>query len=179
MDKKNHIEIKEEQLNLDFMDFMEPDENEEVRVLKKIPYKIIISDDDEEVHRMTKLVLKGFQMEGAGLVFLDAYSEADTILLLNENPDTAIILLDVVMEDNESGLRVVKYMREVQKNNLTRIILRTGQPGVAPEEKIIVDYEIDDYKSKVELTAQKLISTIYVCLRAHKNIKALNRHIEF
>lgn len=178
MDKKNHIEIKEEQLNLDFMDFMEPDENEEVRVLKKIPYKIIISDDDEDVHKMTKLVLKGFQMEGAGLVFLDAYSEADTILLLNENPDTAIILLDVVMEDNESGLRVVKYMREVQKNNLTRIILRTGQPGVAPEEKIIVDYEIDDYKSKVELTAQKLISTIYVCLRAHKNIKALNRHKE-
>ena len=178
MDKKNHIEIKEEQLNLDFMDFMEPDENEEVRVLKKIPYKIIISDDDEDVHKMTKLVLKGFQMEGAGLVFLDAYSEADTILLLNENPDTAIILLDVVMEDNESGLRVVKYMREVQKNNLTRIILRTGQPGVAPEEKIIVDYEIDDYKLKVELTAQKLISTIYVCLRAHKNIKALNRHKE-
>ncbi len=178
MDKKNRISLNEAELNLDFMDFQEENPDAELQVLKKIPYKVMISDDDEEIHRMTKLVLKGFEMEGAGLFFIDAYSEKETVALLQEHPDTAIILLDVVMEDNESGLRVVKYMREVLKNNLTRIILRTGQPGIAPEEKVIVDYEIDDYKSKAELTVQKLISTMYVCLRAHKNIKALDRHKE-
>ncbi len=178
MDKKEHINLNEAELNFDFMDFSEEDSSEKKHEMKKIPYKIIISDDDEEVHRMTKLVLKGFQMDGTGLEFLDAYSEKETVVLLDANPDTAVILLDVVMEDNESGLRVVKYMRDVMKNNLTRIILRTGQPGIAPEERIIVDYEIDDYKSKAELTVQKLISTMYVCLRAHKNIKALDRHKE-
>ena len=178
MDKKDFVELNQDNMKLDFMDLQDDILETEHIELKKQPYKIIISDDDEEVHRMTKLVLKGFQMEGIGLTFLDAYSEKETIEVLKNHPDAAIILLDVVMEDNESGLRVVKFMREEMKNNLTRIILRTGQPGVAPEERIIVDYEIDDYKSKAELTVQKLISTMYVCLRAHKNIKALNQHKE-
>ncbi len=178
MDKKDFIELNDQNLNLDFMGLSDERADEMIQELKKQPYKIIISDDDVEIHKMTKLVLKGFQMEGVGLQFIDAYSEKETIELLKKNPDTAIILLDVVMEDNDSGLRVVRFMRDEMKNNLTRIILRTGQPGVAPEERIIVDYEIDDYKSKAELTVQKLISTIYVCLRAHKNIKALDRHKE-
>ena len=178
MDKKDYVELNEQNLNLDFMELSDEQTDEHRQEYKKIPYKIIIADDDEEIHRMTKLVLKGFQMDDAGLEFLDSYSGKETKILLEDNPDTAIILLDVVMEDNDSGLQVVKFMREELKNNLTRIILRTGQPGVAPEERIIVDYEIDDYKSKAELTVQKLMSTMYVCLRAHNNIKALNRHKE-
>ncbi|MDD3172705.1 MAG: DUF3369 domain-containing protein [Herbinix sp.] len=176
MQEKDVIELNEQNLNIDFG---ESDVIEEKKKSYRNPsYKILISDDDEEIHKMTKLVLKGFQMEGASLEFLDAYSAKETIKVLQNHRDVAIILLDVVMEEDDSGLKVVKYMREVMKNNITRIILRTGQPGVAPEERIIVDYEIDDYKCKADLTIQKLISTMYVCLRAHKNIRALNRHKE-
>ena len=128
MDKKDFIELNQDNMKLDFMDLQEDALETNFPELKKQPYKIIISDDDDEVHRMTKLVLKGFQMEGVGLEFIDAFSEKETIEVLKKNPDAAIILLDVVMEDNESGLRVVKFMREVMNNNLTRIILRTGQP---------------------------------------------------
>ncbi len=141
-------------------------------------YKVVIADDDEEIHKMTKLVLKGFQTEGASLDFIDTYSGRETMELMARESDVAIILLDVVMEEADSGLKVVRHLREELHNNVTRIILRTGQPGMAPEEKVIVEYEIDDYKSKTELTVMKLISTMHVCLRAHRNIKALNRHKE-
>ena len=107
MDKKDFVELNQDNMKLDFMDLQDDILETEHTELKKQPYKIIISDDDEEVHRMTKLVLKGFQMEGIGLTFLDAYSEKESIVVLKNHPVAAIILLDVVMEDNESGLRVV------------------------------------------------------------------------
>lgn len=160
------------------LDFLAPEDKKRAGGTggKYNSYKIVIADDEEEVHRMTKLVLKGFELEGTKLQFYDTYSGKETMELLKNHRDIAIILLDVVMEEDDSGLTVVKYLRETLKNNETRVIVRTGQPGKAPEDKVIVEYEIDDYKAKTELTVQKLFSTMYVCLRAHKNIKDLNRH---
>ena len=174
MASKDSITIDKESLNIDFL-ASETQNTSENKVKSNNFYKILIADDEEEVHKMTKMVLKSFELEGAKLQFYDTYSGKETMEFLEKNHDIAIILLDVVMEDDEAGLRVVKYLRENLKNNVTRIILRTGQPGKAPEDKIIVEYEIDDYKSKTELTVQKLFSTMYVCLRAHNNIKSLNR----
>lgn len=175
MASKDSININEDSLKIDFLDSDVSENTEDVSKSNNF-YKILIADDEEEVHKMTKMVLKSFELEGARLQFYDTYSGRETMEFLDKNHDIAIILLDVVMEDDEAGLRVVKYLRENLKNNITRIVLRTGQPGKAPENKIIVEYEIDDYKSKTELTVQKLFSTMYVCLRAHKNIKTLNRH---
>ena len=137
-------------------------------------YKIVIADDEEEVHKMTKLVLRGFEMEGVKLQFFDTYSGRETIEFLEQNKNVAIVLLDIVMEEDDSGLQVIRYLRETLKNNLTRVVVRTGQPGKAPEEKIVVEYEVDDYKSKTELTVQKLYSMMHLCLRAHRNIKELS-----
>ncbi|HOO27259.1 MAG TPA: DUF3369 domain-containing protein [Lachnospiraceae bacterium] len=176
MNDQEHINLTDSDIDFDFLKKEPPKEATRQPELKKASYKILISDDDDEIHKMTKLVLKGFRMEGVGIEFLDAYSGKETIEILNKVPDIAVVLLDVVMEEPDSGLKVVRYIRETLGNNLTRLILRTGQPGVAPEEKVIVDYEIDDYKAKSELTVQKLMSTMYVCLRAYKNIKALDRH---
>ncbi|MGE5626615.1 MAG: DUF3369 domain-containing protein [Solirubrobacterales bacterium] len=164
--------INEDSINIDFLD---SDTKSDLAVVPNNYFKVLIADDEEEVHKMTKMVLKSFQLEGAKLEFYDTYSGKETIDFLNNNEDIAIILLDVVMEEDDSGLNVVKHLRENLKNNITRVILRTGQPGKAPEDKIIVEYEIDDYKTKTELTVQKLFSTMYVCLRAHKNIKSINR----
>lgn len=164
--------INEDSINIDFLD---SDSINDSTGTPNTYFKVLIADDEEEVHKMTKMVLKSFQLEGAKLEFYDTYSGKETIDFLNNNQDIAIILLDVVMEEDDSGLNVVKHLRENLKNNITRVILRTGQPGKAPEDKIIVEYEIDDYKTKTELTVQKLFSTMYVCLRAHKNIKSINR----
>lgn len=79
------------------------------------------------------------------------------------------------MESDDAGLQVAKYIREVAKNNHIRIILRTGQPGQAPERQVIVNYDINDYKSKTELTAQKLFTVVMSSLRSYRDILAIDQ----
>ncbi|MDC7235059.1 MAG: DUF3369 domain-containing protein [Spirochaetales bacterium] len=136
-------------------------------------YRVVVADDDKDVHTVTQLVLKNFQFEGAGIEFIDTYTGEETIQVLKENDDIAVVLLDVVMEENTSGLDVVDYTRNVLKNDLTRIILKTGQPGIAPEEQVIINYDINDYKSKAELTAQKFTTTLYTAIRNYRDLKKL------
>jgi len=133
-------------------------------------WKVLIVDDEEEVHAVTKLVLKDFSYDKKGLSLIHAYSAAEARELIAQHPDTAIVFLDVVMERNDSGLEVVRYIREVLQNALVRIILRTGQPGQAPAEKVIVEYDINDYKEKTELTAEKLFTTMVATLRSYRDI---------
>jgi signal transduction histidine kinase len=132
-------------------------------------WKVIIVDDDEAVHQATKLALKSLTFEDKSLIFTDAYSASEAKQLIAANPDTAFILLDVVMESLDAGLTLVKYIREELNNQRVRIILRTGQPGEAPEESVIIKYDINDYKLKVDLTRQKLITTAIAALRSYRD----------
>ena len=133
-------------------------------------WKVMIVDDEHEIHEVTQLALDGFVFQGKALTFLSAYSGAEAKSLLDTNPDTAVIFLDVVMEEHDSGLQVVKYIRQTQKNHLVRIILRTGQPGQAPEQSVIVNYDINDYKLKVELTQQRLFVSMVASLRSYYDL---------
>jgi signal transduction histidine kinase len=132
-------------------------------------WKIIIVDDEPTVHQVTKLALKNFVFDGKPITFFSAYSSQDAKELIAAHADTALILLDVVMDTSDAGLQLVKYIREELNNKLVRIILRTGQPGEAPEESVIIDYDINDYKHKVELTRQKLITTTIAALRSYRD----------
>ncbi len=161
---------QQDQDELLFADDTGSDENQASDTGGDEPWKVMVVDDEQEVHAVTKLVLKDFQYEGRGLAFLNAHSGQEAKDLILEHPDTAVIFLDVVMEHDGSGLDVVRFVREELKNNFVRIILRTGQPGQAPEEKVIVEYDINDYKEKTELTAQKLFTTMVASLRAYRDI---------
>jgi len=136
-------------------------------------WKVLIVDDDRSVHQATKLALRNLQFEGKNLLFLSAYKAVEAKTIIAQNQDLAFILLDVVMEDHNSGLKLVQYIRDELKNKLVRIILRTGQPGEAPEESVIIDYDINDYKLKVELTRNKLMVTAIAALRAYRDMLAL------
>lgn len=163
--------LKKENLNLDFI-------NEESinNSRPKDFFQILISDDDEEIHVITKMMLKNFIFLGKGVKFLDAYNAEETIKILKRNKNIAIVFLDVVMEENHSGLEVVKYIRENLKNNLVRIILRTGQPGEAPEETVIRDYDINDYLLKTEMTMKKIYTVMYVALRNYRDLFEIDKH---
>jgi response regulator RpfG family c-di-GMP phosphodiesterase len=136
-------------------------------------WKVMIVDDEKEIHNVTKLVLDGFQFAGKGIEFVSAFSAGEAKTQLREHPDTAMILLDVVMEESEAGLKFARWVREEMRNRNVRIVLRTGQPGQAPEERVILEYDINDYKSKTELTAAKLFTTVVASLRAYRDIKTL------
>lgn len=154
------------------MDFLIDDEPLPEEPRKK-PYKVLIVDDESEMHSTTRMVLKNFRFEERGLEILDAYNAEEAKALLREHPDLALIMLDVVMEESDSGLKVVQYIRNTLKNKRIRIILRTGQPGEAPEEKVITDYDINDYRLKTELTVQRLFTSLYEALRSYRDISAL------
>ncbi len=140
---------------------------------KEDSWQIMIVDDDIKVHLVTKLSLKNFRFDDKPLTFVSAYSGNEAKRLIMEHPDTALILLDVVMESNNAGLMVAQHVREVLNNESVRIILRTGQPGQAPEESIILAYDINDYKTKTELTQQKLFTTIMSALRSYRDITTI------
>ncbi|MDY7003001.1 MAG: ATP-binding protein [Cyanobacteriota bacterium] len=137
------------------------------------PWKIMVVDDDLAVHQATRLALKNFVFDGKPILLLEAFSGPEAKQLILENPDLAFILLDVVMETNDAGLNVVRYIREELNNRRIQIILRTGQPGEAPEEYVIRNYEINDYRTKVELTRQRLITSTISALRAYRNVIAV------
>jgi adenylate cyclase len=140
------------------------------------PWKIMLVDDEQEVHRVTRLSLADFTFENRGVTFVNAFSGAEAEQLIQQHPDTALILLDVVMETDDAGLSVAKFIREGVGNKMVRIVLRTGQPGQAPEDTVIINYDINDYKAKTELTTQKLFTTVVTALRAYSHVTAIDAH---
>ena len=120
------------------------------------------------------LVLRNFEFEGKSLEILHAYSATEGIRMFGEHDDIAVVLVDVVMDGDDAGLRLIRHVRQSMGNQFVRIILRTGQPGVAPERDVITRYDINDYKEKTELSAQKLFSVMISALRGYRDIKALD-----
>jgi signal transduction histidine kinase len=136
-------------------------------------WKIAVIDDEPAVHEGTRFALSDYQLNGQGLEILSAYSAAEGRQLMRSHPDVAVVLLDVIMETDSAGLDLVEFIRKDLKNETVRIILRTGQPGQAPERRVIVDYDINDYKAKTELTADKLFTALTAALRAHQQLQRM------
>jgi response regulator RpfG family c-di-GMP phosphodiesterase len=139
------------------------------------PWKILVVDDDESVHHVTRLALARFRFDERPLQFISAYSSRQARKAVLEHPDTALILLDVVMESETAGLEVAQFIREEAGNSAVRIVLRTGQPGQAPEHEVIARYDINDYKEKTELTSGKLSTLLYASLRSYRDIVELEK----
>ncbi|HKK90321.1 MAG TPA: response regulator [Desulfobacteraceae bacterium] len=135
---------------------------------KENPWKILIIDDEDSIHDIITTVLADFTYDNRPVVFINAFSGKEAKALFNQHPDTALLLVDVVMETEDSGLNFVRHVRETLKNSLVQISIVTGQPGQAPEADVIAKYRINTYTSKTEMTSQKLISTVTTSLRTYK-----------
>lgn len=130
---------------------------------KKTPWKLLIVDDEPGVHSVTKMSLTDFLLDNRPLEFLSAYSGREAVGFMEQHPDIALILMDVVMETDWAGLDAVDEIRNRLGNRIVRIVLRTGQAGVAPEREVVDRYDINDYKEKTAVTALKL----YTCVRTN------------
>ncbi|UCV10331.1 EAL domain-containing protein [Dechloromonas denitrificans] len=136
-------------------------------------WRILVVDDEPDVHEATLLALKDMQIEGRGLAFVHAYSAGEARACLTQYDDLAVVLLDVVMESDDAGLRLVRFIRDELGNRAMRVILRTGQPGYAPEIDTIQLYDINDYKTKSELTRVRLFTSLTVAIRSYWQIHQL------
>lgn len=141
------------------------------------PWRVLIVDDDVDVHVVTKFSLSNACFQGRRLSFLHAYSGDEALHILRTTPDVALVLLDVIMETSEAGLKVARQIRDDLHNKLVRIVLRTGQPGQALEHSIILDYDINDFWCKSDLTTRKLFTTVISSLRGYANLVEAERHL--
>ncbi|MBV1933199.1 MAG: DUF3369 domain-containing protein [Parvibaculaceae bacterium] len=139
-------------------------------VAQKAPWKVLVVDDEPEVHAVTRLALHDFVFSSRPLQLISGYSAKDARVLLKEHADIAVILLDVVMETDHAGLDLVHHIREELGNSAVRIILRTGQAGQAPQRNVIANYDINDYKEKTELTSLRLFTSMHSSLRSYRDI---------
>lgn len=140
------------------------------------PWLVLVVDDDDSIHQITALVLNNFEFEQRPLKLLHARSAAEAEQIIAVNSEIALAIIDVVMETQHAGLELVKVIRHQLKNQRMRLILRTGQPGEAPEEHVIRDYDINDYKNKTEVTAIKLKTLLYAGLRSYRDICIIENH---
>ncbi len=139
-------------------------------------HTILVVDDEPDVIAVTKLSLKSMTHNGRSLRFRSASTGRQAIDELQARPDIAVVLLDVVMESDSAGLDACRAIREKLGNKLVRILLRTGQPGAAPERETIDKYDIDGYLPKAELTSTRLYSTVRTALKAWEELVELERH---
>lgn len=137
--------------------------------------KLLVVDDDHDVHSVTELLLRDLKFDGYRLQLLHAYSSIEAFEILQQDADIAILLLDVVMESDDAGLRLVKRVRETLHRKKLRIILRTGQPGYAPELETISNFDINDYKTKTELTRERLFTCLMAAARSYLQLAQLEQ----
>ncbi len=156
----------------DTLNFLE--DESEASATQEVVWRVMVVDDEPDVHRATTFALTGIKILGRSLEFLHAYSAAEASTMLQSEADIAVVLLDVVMEREDAGLALVKTIRQELGLTDLRIILRTGQPGYAPEIETIHDFDINDYKTKSELTRTKLYAAVTSALRTYEQIRKLD-----
>ena len=129
-------------------------------------WPVLVVDDEPDILTVSKLAMKNLQVDGRPIRLFTAGSKAEAIELLTTTlsgrlfPYVAVAFIDVVMETDTAGLELCQFIRETQRNRVTTLYIRTGQPGVAPERSVIDRYDISGYFTKVELTEDKLYSLV-------------------
>lgn len=142
-------------------------------LLAHAAWSVLVVDDEDEVHQATRFALSDVRLLGLPVQLDSAHSAAQARILLQER-SYACVLLDVVMESEDAGLKLVQYIRNELRDHVIRIILRTGQPGYAPEIQVIEQYDINDYKNKSELTVNRLSASLIASLRTYEQIKTID-----
>ena len=145
------------------------------------PWKVLLVDDEPDIHAALRLALKDAIVEGRALHLLDASSAADARVLLEQHRDIALVLLDVVMESEHAGLDLVRYIRHELGNRTVQVVIVTGQPGYAPQRSVVAEYEIDGYRLKSELSSDAIFVSVYAALRtyqAHVDLDGHRRDLE-
>jgi response regulator RpfG family c-di-GMP phosphodiesterase len=137
-------------------------------------WKLLVVDDEPDVRAITRLNLKGFRFDERDLEILEADSARQAKEILQKEKDIAAALVDVVMETDDAGLKLVQYIREELGNHMMRLVIRTGQPGLAPERFVIDNFDIDDYHDKTEMTATRLYTTVRSTIKSYRDLKTID-----
>ena len=127
---------------------------------------VVLSVEDNQPYQdVLESVLQEVVFEGRKIEILRASSAASAATILSKRQDISVILLDIVMETDDAGFYLIDTIRNVIGDELIRIVVLTGQPGVKPHDKAINEYNISEYWNKTDLSADKLKSVVVSNLR--------------
>jgi len=139
--------------------------------LEEDAWHIIVADDEGMVHMVTEMALQNMEFEGKPLELHNAYTAQEAIEIMRDLPNrVAVVLLDIVMESLDAGLKAVPLIRDELTNHEVRIVVRTGQAGRSAQDDIIREYDINDFYDKVALDHDKLINAVTLALRNYRDI---------
>lgn len=136
-------------------------------------WRVLVVDDDDEVHRATAFALGQRPILGRPVELVHARSATEARGILEVDREFAAAIIDVVMEHERAGLDLVVAIRERLRLSNLRIILRTGQPGFAPELEAVTQYDINDYQPKLEVTRDRLIAVLTTALRTYQQLSQM------
>ncbi len=136
-----------------------------------LSWNVLVVDDDADIHDVTDLALRRKSYRGRPFQLLHAASAAEARAVLASPAGRAlhVALVDVVMETDRAGLDLCEHIRSQMPDSL-RIILRTGQPGIAPEEAVMNEYDIDTYLAKANLTSELLHTALRAACRSSVDV---------
>ena len=127
---------------------------------------VVLSVEDNQPYQdVLESALQEVSFKGRKIELLRATSAASAATILSKRQDISLILLDIVMETDDAGFYLIDTIRNVIGDELVRIVVLTGQPGVKPHDKAINEYNISEYWNKTDLSADKLKSVVVSNLR--------------
>lgn len=124
------------------------------------PWTLLIVDDEPQVHEATTLALRRVCVADRPLNFLHAHSAEEAQEVIASTAGIDLVLLDVVMETRDAGLRLVETLRGPMLRNDLKILIRSGQPGGEQEQDLTHRFAVDGYMQKTRQTQAHLINVI-------------------
>lgn len=138
----------------------EADSDESLPPKSQEPWRILIVDDEPQVHEATLLALGGSSFGDRTCSFLHAYSAAEALDLIFLHPKIDLVLLDVVMETRDAGLKLARHLRNENIQPDMKIVIRSGQPGWESDAQVSREYPVDGYIQKAQQTHRLLTDTL-------------------
>jgi CheY-like chemotaxis protein len=131
-------------------------------------FNVLLVDDEADILSISKIALRHIRVWGIPLKIHTCASKAEGIEFVRAQgaiPDLGLAIIDVVMETDSAGLELCEYIRTECNNQITPLVVRTGQAGKAPERSVIDRYDISQYITKVEATEDRLYTIVKSSLR--------------
>lgn len=144
-------------------------------------WQVLVVDDDPDGHTIPGTVLRDVTFRDKYVEVLDAYSTEEALDILSSNPDIAVAVIDIILTTEDEGLQLVRTIRENLENHLIRIILRTALEHNFPENRLVIDYDINGFSGRNENSSRHLVTSVITAFRSYQDLKtihALNRSLE-
>ena len=138
-------------------------------------WKVLLADDDPIFHKIGHAKLDGVEFDGHQIETFNSDDYKSSCLFLQENPDTALVVLDIHMDEASTGFKIIDFVRNDLNNSELRILLYTGDSNIESEESMLDSYAVSGYLSKTDPAPEQLLTKVKLALRSYSDIRKVKK----